>query len=165
LQFAFGDDPLADVYLPYHHIPHCFVYTGTHDNDTTVGWFTTDPDKIATTQGRELVAAERAFVRRYLGTDGSEIHWDMIRLAFSSVSDTAIIPAQDLLGLDSSARMNVPGRALGNWAWRYRAGPLDKAVELRLADLTAAYARWNGPVPAPYRTPRRQKAEDVLPGL
>src|SRR5262249_18571600 len=115
LQFAFGDDAKADDYLPYKHIPHCVVYTGTHDNDTTVGWFTaTDAD---TTQSRETIEKERVFVRRYLECEPQGVHWQMIRLAFSSVADTAIIPLQDVLGLGTEARMNVPGKARGNWAW------------------------------------------------
>lgn len=169
LQFAFGDDPLADVYLPYNYINHCVVYTGTHDNDTTVGWFTVSAS--ATTQSHDLIAAERAFVLRFLGTTGEEIHWDLIRLAFSSVADTVIIPLQDVMGLDSTARMNTPGRALGNWGWRFLAEQLDNTIEHRLADLTAVYDRWNGAVPAAYRSPRRPKTEelimtsDIPPGL
>jgi len=153
LQFAFGDDPMADEYLPYKYIAHCIVYTGTHDNDTTLGWFTTPA--TTTTQGAALVAAERAFVLRFVGTDGSQIHWDLIRLAFSSVADTAIAPMQDLLGLDSAARMNVPGRAVGNWGWRFQAEQFDESVRNHLADLTAVYDRWNGEVPARWRSPRR----------
>lgn len=155
LQFAFGDDPLADEYLPYRHIPHCIVYTGTHDNDTTRGWFTTDTAN--TTQDPVLVAAERAFVLRFVGTDGAEIHWDLIRLAMSSVADTTIAPMQDILGLDGSARMNTPGRAVGNWGWRFRSEDLDPAAIDHLSDLTAVYNRWNGEVPARWRSPRRPK--------
>ncbi len=154
LQFAFGDDPMADEYLPYKHIPHCLVYTGTHDNDTTKGWFTAAPSS-ATTQSSALVGAERAFVLRFVGTDGSKIHWDMIRLAFSSVANTTIAPMQDLLGLDSSGRMNTPGKAVGNWGWRYHAEQFDLSVRDHLADLTAVYNRWNGEVPARWKSPRR----------
>ncbi len=157
LQFAFGDDALADEYLPYKHIPHCIVYTGTHDNDTTRGWFTGQSHN--TTQGVALVAAERAFVLRFLGTDGSKIHWDMVRLAFSSVADTTIAPMQDLLGLDGTARMNTPGKAVGNWGWRYRADQFDQASRDHLADLTAVYDRWNGEIPARWRSPRRPQTK------
>lgn len=153
LQFAFGDDPMADEYLPYKHIPHCLVYTGTHDNDTTKGWFTTT--NTATTQSSALIAAERAFVLRFVGTDGSKIHWDLIRLALASVADTTIVPMQDLLGLDSAARMNTPGKAIGNWGWRFRAEHFNDEVRDQLADLTAVYNRWNGEVPARWRSPRR----------
>lgn len=162
LQFAFGDDPLADDYLPYKHIPHCLVYTGTHDNDTTRGWFTAPT--VATTQGVGLISAERAFVLRFVGTDGANIAWDMIRLAFSSVSDTTIVPMQDILGLDSSGRMNTPGTAVGNWGWRYRAEQFDGAARDHLADLTATYNRWNGEVPARWKSPRRPHAKDAPNG-
>ena len=162
LQFAFGDDPKADIYLPYKYIPHCVAYTGTHDNDTTVGWYTAA--HAATTQSAETVEAERAFVRRYTRGDGSRVHWDLIRLALESVADTAIIPVQDLLGLDGSARMNVPGRAAGNWSWRMQPGALTAEVRRRLADMTAVYGRWNGEAPAAYRTPRRKPEEVVVVG-
>jgi 4-alpha-glucanotransferase len=82
-----------------------------------------------------------------LNSNGDEFHWDMIRATFSSVADTAIIPLQDILGLDSSARMNVPGTAEGNWTWRFRKGQIDERTQARLAELTAIYSRWNGPIP------------------
>ncbi len=158
LQFAFGDDPGADVYLPYRYIPHCIVYTGTHDNDTTVGWLTSKT--VDSTQLPEQVAAERAYVKRYLGTSGEEFHWDLIRLAYGSVADTVIIPMQDVLGLDSSARMNTPGRAEGNWGWRVTTEQLEQtSARERLADLAAVYDRYNGEVPVALRTPRRPRGE------
>jgi 4-alpha-glucanotransferase len=149
LQFAFGNDAKACDYLPYSYIHHCLVYTGTHDNDTTVGWF--HGSEGATTQSAEEKQAEREFVLRYTGTTGAEIHWDMIRLALSSVADTAIVPLQDVLGLGSSARMNVPGRPTGNWHWRFRPGQVDAQVRARLADMTVVYNRWNGPIPEHHR--------------
>ena len=85
---------------------------------------------------------------RYLDSTGDQVHWDMIRLAFSSVADTAIIPLQDVLGLDGSARMNLPGTGEGNWRWRFRPGQIDRQARDRLAELTAVYSRWNGAVPA-----------------
>jgi 4-alpha-glucanotransferase len=145
LQFGFGPDQAADKALPHRHVPHCVVYTGTHDNDTTKGWFTSTD--VATTQSPEEIETERAFAMRYLGSSGELFHWDMIRLAFSSVGDTAIIPLQDILGLDSSARMNVPGTCGGNWGWRFRKGQIDEATAARLGELTAIYNRWNGPIP------------------
>jgi 4-alpha-glucanotransferase len=145
LQFGFGPDAGADKELPHRFIPHCVVYTGTHDNDTTLGWFTATD--VATTQSPEEIAAERAFACRYLNTRGDQIHWDMIRLAFSSVADTAIIPLQDILGLDSRARMNLPGTVGGNWGWRFRSGKIDRHAQARLAELTALFGRWNGTVP------------------
>ena len=129
LQFAFGggaDNP----YLPHnYHDPNYVVYTGTHDNDTTLGWF------------GGLSDAERAYVARYVGTDGMAITTDLIRLALSSTARTAIIPLQDVLDLGSEARVNTPGAAQGNWAWRVRADQLDPARAECLAELTALYGR------------------------
>jgi 4-alpha-glucanotransferase len=146
LQFGFGPDVGSEKHLPHRHIPHCVVYTGTHDNDTIHGWFTST--EVASTQSWDEIRAERSYALRYVGSAGREIHWDMIRLAFSSVADTAIIPLQDILGLGSSARMNVPGRAEGNWGWRFRTGDLDARLRERLSDLTALFSRWTGTIPA-----------------
>jgi 4-alpha-glucanotransferase len=145
LQFGFGPDPGADKELPHRFVHHCIAYTGTHDNDTTKGWFTATD--VATTQSPEEIAAERAFALRYLDTTGDEIHWDMIRLLFGSIADTVIVPLQDILGLDSRARMNLPGRAEGNWTWRFQEGRLDRRAQERLAQKTAIYSRWNGSLP------------------
>jgi 4-alpha-glucanotransferase len=146
LQFAFDADPALEKYLPHRYIHNCIAYTGTHDNDTTSGWF--HSKEVAATLTREEVEAARAFARRYANSDGREIHWDMIRIVFASAADTAIVPMQDVLGLDSRARMNSPGKARGNWAWRYRAEQVDRRVTDRLAEMTALYGRWNGRVPA-----------------
>jgi 4-alpha-glucanotransferase len=128
LQFAFEGDPDA-VYLPHNYLPHCIVYTGTHDNDTTLGWW------------RTLPLPERRFVQVYLGRDGSDISWDFIRLALASVAELAIVPMQDVLGLGSQARMNTPGQAGGNWGWRYTPDMLTVALAERLRGLTAVYGR------------------------
>ncbi len=163
LQFAFGNDPMAEQYLPYSYPRHCIVYTGTHDNDTTVGWFTTSA--VDSTQTPEEVAAERAFVRRFVGSTGEQIHWDLIRAAYASVGDTVIIPMQDVLGLGSQARMNIPGRAEGNWSWRFTPEQLDHSdARARLADLAAVYARFNGEIPAALRSPRRPRGEATYLG-
>ncbi|MDD8017845.1 MAG: 4-alpha-glucanotransferase [Bacteroidota bacterium] len=106
LQFAFAGD-MKNSFLPHNYISNTVVYTGTHDNDTTIGWF-----KSATER-------EREFVKKYVATDGKEIHWDLIRLASQSVADMAVFPLQDILGLGTEARMNMPGQALGNWGWRF----------------------------------------------
>ncbi len=151
LQFGFDADPAMEKYLPHRFINNCIAYTGTHDNDTTYGWH--HSEEATTTQPREEVEAARRFARKYANSDGREIHWDMIRILFASVADTAIVPMQDILGLDSRARMNFPGRAQGNWTWRYRAEQLDGRVKDRLAEMTALYGRWKGPVPAD-RDPR-----------
>jgi 4-alpha-glucanotransferase len=160
LQFGFDADPAMEKYLPHRYINHCIAYTGTHDNDTTYGWF--HSTEATTTQPREEVEVARAFIRRYANTDGREIHWDLIRILFASAADTTIVPMQDILGLDSRARMNFPGKPEGNWAWRYRAGQLDRKAEDRLADMTALYGRWNGPVPAG-RDPRPRPQEPPAP--
>lgn len=140
LQFAFGDDPKADDYRPHNYPRNCMVYTGTHDNDTTVGWFASQAGRD-TTRSAEQIERERAFTLEYLGTDGSEIHWDLIRLAQASVADTAIVPLQDVLGLGSSARMNLPGTASGNWGWRCAPDALTPQLAARLATLARAYDR------------------------
>lgn len=140
LQFAFGDDPQASTFLPSHYPREAVVYPGTHDNDTTQGWFH-DPGGQASTRSPEQIARERRAALDYLGGDGVEIHWDLIRVALASAANTAIVPAQDLLGLGSEARMNRPGTASGNWQWRLREGALDAAVASRLAHLTRLHGR------------------------
>lgn len=132
LHFAFSD--AENKYLPHNFDEqNTVVYTGTHDNDTTRGWYTTLPEK------------ERDLVRRYLGRDGSDIAWDLIRLAWSSVADTAIAPLQDVLDLGVEARMNTPGKAEHNWCWRLNDGALTDAMLARLAEMTAIYGRESRP--------------------
>ncbi|GIW44109.1 MAG: 4-alpha-glucanotransferase [Candidatus Binatia bacterium] len=128
LQFAFSSDA-GNRFLPHNYSPNFIVYTGTHDNDTTVGWFRSAP------------ASERRYARRYLGRSGKDIAWDLIRLGMSSVADTFVVPAQDLLSLGSEARMNYPGRPEGNWSWQLQAGQLTEAVWERLRELTETYGR------------------------
>lgn len=128
LQFAFGADPTAS-FLPHRYTPNFVVYTGTHDNDTTVGWFATAPEH------------ERHLARRYLGRHGDDIAWDLIRLGMSSVADTFVAPVQDLLALGTEARMNHPGRAAGNWSWRLQEGQLGERHAQRLRDLVEVYDR------------------------
>ncbi|MDZ4200393.1 MAG: 4-alpha-glucanotransferase [Kiritimatiellia bacterium] len=133
LHFMFGDDPTAAKAA---RIPEdTVVYTGTHDNSTTVGWFT-DPPRTDSTLSPELLAAERDRALRALGTDGSEIHWDLIRLAFRAPARLAVIPMQDVLGLGSEARMNRPGTSQGNWAWRFTWEQFSPALRDRLLRLT-----------------------------
>lgn len=128
LQFAFGDDN-RNPYLPHNYEPNAVVYTGTHDNDTTRGWFAS------------CSPWEREHAQRYLAVSGDDINWDFIRLAFASVAALAIVPLQDVLGLGSEARMNVPARASGNWEWRYRNGELTPELANRLAELATLYRR------------------------
>jgi 4-alpha-glucanotransferase len=140
LQFAFGADPAAPTFLPHNYPRRAVVYTGTHDNDTTVGWFR-DSGGEDTTRTPSQVHEERAATLRYLGTSGEEIHWDMIRVALASVARLAVFPLQDILGLGSEARMNRPGREQGNWTWRFEERALDEATAERLGGLTRTYGR------------------------
>jgi 4-alpha-glucanotransferase len=129
LQFAFGSDN-ANGFLPFNYDRNFVVYTGTHDNDTTVGWFNQ-------TEGHE-----RDRVLRYLGGISSEgIHWDLIRIAFSSIANQAIIPMQDILGLDGASRMNFPGTIEGNWQWRYQDNQLTPEIEQQLLNMTETFDR------------------------
>jgi 4-alpha-glucanotransferase len=132
LQFAFDGDP-DNAYLPHNYERDYVVYTGTHDNQTTVGWF----------QSRS--EAERQQVQTYLGTDGSDIAWDFIRLAFASVADLAIVPLQDVMRLGDEARMNRPGIAFGNWKWRYLSHQLNDGLARGLRELSGAYGRLTRP--------------------
>ena len=135
LQFSFGGGPKAYEYRPYNYPPNCVVYTGTHDNNTTIGWFKADDVKDST-QSKEEREREKQVALTYLGTDGHEINWDFIRLALMSRANTAIIPMQDILGLGNDARMNLPGRAEGNWSWRFTSDMLTREIKARLRKLT-----------------------------
>jgi 4-alpha-glucanotransferase len=129
LQFAFSTDN-KDPFLPHTYIANCVVYTGTHDNDTTRGWY-----EHSSTDG------ERDYARRYLGRDGQDIVWDLIRLAYASVANTAVVPLQDVFNLGTEARMNLPGRPSGNWGWRFKPGQLTPQLRDRLKELTWLYLR------------------------
>ena len=135
LQFSFGGDPKD---LPDYYPENCVVYTGTHDNNTTVGWFRGEGSSTLTPQQRR---EERNRLLTYLGTDGSEIHWDLIRVALSSKAKIAIIPMQDVLGLGSEARMNTPGTTEGNWRWRFSWDQLTPEAKKRLKELTLQAGR------------------------
>jgi 4-alpha-glucanotransferase len=139
LQFAFGTDPHAPDFKPHNYPRNLVVYTGTHDNDTTVGWWTGEAGH--STRSRTDVENERENARRYLALDGRDVHWEFIRAALASVAETAVIPAQDLLGLGSDARMNRPGTLAGNWRWRLLPGQLTADLAQRLAVMTATYER------------------------
>lgn len=131
LQFAWGHQP-KNPFLPHNFDKNCVVYTGTHDNDTTRGWY------------EGLDQNDRSFIWRYLGKPHIEnlsISWDLIRLAWSSVAEMAIVPLQDLLNLDTKARMNLPGRQDGNWHWRFTpAHPVEGALQ-GLREYTWLYRR------------------------
>ena len=139
LQFAFGTDAQGSEFRPHNYRRRLVVYTGTHDNDTTVGWFTAGVGDSTRTQ--EEVEAEREVCLSYLGSAGREIHWDFIRTVLASVADTAVVPVQDVLGLGSEARMNLPGRAGGNWGWRFEAGALAPALRDRFHMMNTLYGR------------------------
>ena len=133
LQFAFGD-PGAHIYLPHNFVPNCVVYTGTHDNDTTLGWWRSGASK-----------EERAHAQAYLGPLDEGITWAFIRAAFASIARMAVVPLQDVLNLASEARMNTPSRIEGNWGWRFAAGALTAELSEKLAALTAMCDRAAGP--------------------
>ena len=128
LQFAFGDDA-TNLYLPHHIRPASVVYTGTHDNDTTRGWW------------QAAAPRERHFVASYLAADDDDIHWAMIRAACNSVANTAVFPLQDVLGLDGAHRMNQPGSPVGNWAWRFDWAMVGSEPARVLGLITAASGR------------------------
>ena len=128
LQFGFDDKGAENPYLPFNYPQNCVCYTGTHDNDTTVGWW------------KGLTTAQKEQVRLYIGHDGP-IHWSMIRLGMGSIADSFVAPLQDVLGLGSEARMNVPGRADGNWSWRYSPDALTDDLKDQLKGVTTTFGR------------------------
>jgi len=140
LQFAFGKDPQAPDFLPHNYPRDRVAYTGTHDNDTSMGWWT---GKGAGDSTRTLadVRKERAFARRYLGTNGREMNWVLIRALMASVAATVMFPLQDVLGLGSEARMNRPATSNGNWRWRCRRELLTERTAHRLREMTETYDR------------------------
>lgn len=139
LQFAFGGNA-SDEHLPHNHIRNVAVYTGTHDSDTVVGWFNSKAG-VGSTRDMAQINKEREYCLKYLNSDGQEIHWDFIRVALSSVAEVAIVPLQDLLGLDSSARMNLPASEQGNWGWRFKPEALTLALSEKLRKMTEIYGR------------------------
>lgn len=129
----FIPDP-NNPFMLHHHDANTVVYTGTHDNDTSIGWWRSSSKP-----------EERACMQLYLATDGNAANWDLIRASFMSVANTAIVPAQDFLGLDSDARMNFPGRPEGNWTWRLLEGQLDDALAHRIRCALLLYERCANP--------------------
>jgi len=139
LQFGFGSDS-KNIDLPHNYVPNVVAYTGTHDNDTTVGWFESVAGEGSTRTAKQI-ERERSFSLNYLNTNGEEIHWDFIRGVLASVANTAIVPLQDLLGLGTEARMNLPNTTEGNWVWRYHPDALTDEIAARLKQLTELYGR------------------------
>jgi 4-alpha-glucanotransferase len=140
LQFAFGNDPQAPSFRPHNYPRELVAYTGTHDNDTTLGWWNSAPGGDSTRTAADI-AAERDFASRYLRTDGLEMNWVFIHTVMASVADTVLIPLQDVLGLGSEARMNLPGRPDGNWQWRIPPGSPRAEDAERLRGFTRSYDR------------------------
>ncbi len=140
LQFAFGNDPQAPGFKPHNYPHHLVAYTGTHDNDTVVGWWNSRPG-AGSIRTAEDVEKELAYARRYLNTDGRDINWAMIRTLVSSVADTVLFPLQDVLGIGSEGRMNLPGSSSGNWRWRFRDGSLTPEIAARLKEWATTYDR------------------------
>ena len=139
LQFAFGTDPQGPSFRPHNYSQDLVAYTGGHDNDTTVGWWSSSGAGDST-RTPEDVRKEHDSARAYLNFhDDSEINWVMIRAVLASVADVAIVPLQDVLGLGSTARMNLP--VSGNWKWRYRPGALSGELSARLRSLVILYDR------------------------
>lgn len=139
LQFAFGGDA-NNHDLPHNYTENCVAYTGTHDNDTTVGWWNSRVG-AESTRDATAISHEHDFCKRYLNTDGSEINWDLIRAAWSSVAALAIAPMQDVLGIGTEGRMNLPASTSDNWNWRYEKKELTQKIAARLYELTETYGR------------------------
>ena len=128
LQFAFSGDP-DDTFLPHNYPVNCVAYTGTHDNDTTLGWYLSAPED------------EKDFCRRYLSRSGENISWNMIRSVWSSVARISIAPLQDFLNLGSEARLNYPGRASGNWSWRALPFQVNSQLAEKIHKINFLYSR------------------------
>jgi 4-alpha-glucanotransferase len=128
LQFAFSGNP-AEPFLPHNYPRNCAVYTGTHDNDTVLGWY------------RRVSEDERSFYRRYLDREGTNVSWDLIRACWASCAIFSLAPMQDFLSLGNEARMNYPGNPSGNWSWRMSAGAINDQLAERIKELNFLYSR------------------------
>lgn len=139
LQFAFGKDDQARSFRPHNYVHNLVAYSGTHDNDTVMGWWKSEGgDSTRTPQD---IAEEKAHARAYLDTDGSEMNWTLMRALMKSVAETVLFPMQDVLGLGSEARMNTPAVASGNWRWRMRSGAATPELAHRLRTMADLYER------------------------
>ena len=141
LQMGFGGGS-DNIDLPHNYVPHSVVYTGGHDHDTLIGWFRSK-EGAGSTRDAEQIEKERSMCLKYLRSNGKSINWDFISTAFASVSRLAIVPLQDILGLGSSSRMNLPASTDGNWEWRYRKEMIGEDIVDRLKELTKLYGRDN----------------------
>ncbi len=129
--FQFGFTSPQDPFLPHNYVRNCVCYTGTHDNDTVLGWYKTAPKK------------EQEFARKYLNATRSNLTWAMIRMLWASVANTVIAPLQDLLALGPEARMNFPGKPAGNWVWRAQEDQLDVSLSDKVLEFNTLYDRLN----------------------
>jgi 4-alpha-glucanotransferase len=136
LQFAFGDDA-RNLFLPHNYVHNCIAYTGTHDNDTSIGWYQTANEK------------EKDLARKYLSTNGLDIAWRMVNCVFSSVAVFALAPLQDILQQGKEARMNFPGKSAGNWKYQFASNDLTPDLAIRIRQLNIQYNR----IPAINRIP------------
>ncbi len=139
LQFAFGKDPQAPGFQPHNYERHLVAYTGTHDNDTVMGWWRSEGGD--STRTAEDVVREKTRARAYLNTAGREMNWTMIRALMASVADSVLFPIEDVLGLGSEGRMNTPSVASGNWRWRMRKRALTEKAAGRLREMVEVYGR------------------------
>jgi len=141
LQFAFGNDPQGPSFRPHNYPRNLVAYTGTHDNDTVVGWWTSKAGQ-GSIRSEEDIQTEREFTSRYLHLDHHEqIQWVFIRTLMQSVADTVIFPVQDILGIGAEGRMNTPGTATGNWRWRMPGELLNETIAERLHNMAQLYDR------------------------
>jgi len=140
LQFAFGTDPQAPTFKPHNYVRELVAYSGTHDNDTVVGWWNSS-GTADSTRTFDDVEKEHAYARAYLSFKDEPIHWVLIRGIQASVANTAIQPMQDILGLGNEARMNFPGTSSGNWKWRMRPESVTPEIAARLKKLADLYDR------------------------
>jgi 4-alpha-glucanotransferase len=137
LQFAFDSDMHSNPYLLHNYQENCVVYTGTHDNNTTLGWFA----RISDEHKDKVIAYLSQQLGRGREILHGSIHWHLIELAMVSKAQWAVVPMQDILGLDERARMNFPGTTKGNWQWRFRQSDLSGPHKERLLKLTEAHRR------------------------
>jgi 4-alpha-glucanotransferase len=143
MQFGFSSDR-DNLHLPHNYLPETVAYTATHDNNTTVGWLSelmSDKLQFVDPEAAQRAKQEREFCLNYLKSDGAEVNWDFINAIMESAANTAIVPLQDVLGLGTEARMNLPNTVEGNWEWRFREGDLNETHAVRLRELVQEYGR------------------------
>jgi 4-alpha-glucanotransferase len=140
LQFAFGTDPQAPYFKPHNYTLDRIAYTGTHDNDTVMGWW--QRREATASETKEDIGKQHEYAARYLGIrEGDQVHWAFIRALMASVATATIFPMQDILGLGTESRMNYPGTSSGNWRWRMLESELRSADAHRLRQLTETFDR------------------------